>query len=65
MLDHLDHRIKRTDESIINKNQRFINLMYPDHPKKECTLSLQGRHVAHYACLHGDGSVLPKLYLGR
>ena len=35
--------------------------MYPDHPKKERTLSFQGRHVAQRACLHGGGSVLPKL----
>lgn len=61
MSDYLDHTIKRTDESIVDKNQRFINLMYPDHLKNERTLSLQGRHVAHYAGLHGDRSVLPKL----
>ena len=35
--------------------------MYPDYPKEQRTLSLQGHHVTHYACLHGGGSVLPKM----
>ena len=33
----------------------------PWSSQKERTLSFQGRHVAQRACLHGGGSVLPKL----